>query len=62
MIRFDSVDPNRDVTDGNEADRTAFGINYSPIDHVEFKFEYEIENEPEEPIHGKSFVQAIIRW
>ena len=62
VIRFDSVDPNRDVTDGNEADRTAFGINYSPIDHVEFKFEYEIENEPEEPIHGKSFVQAIIRW
>ncbi len=62
VVRFDSVDPNRNVTDGMEADRTAFGVNYSPMDHVEFKFEYEIEHEPGESTYGKSFVQAIIRW
>ena len=62
VFRFDSVDPNRDVTDGNEADRIAIGMNYSPMDHLEFKFEYEIENEPGEEIHWKTFVQAIFRW
>jgi len=62
VLRFDSVDPNRDVTDGKEADRIAVGINYSPLDHVEFKFEHEVENEPGEPVHGKSFVQVIFRW
>ena len=62
VFRFDSVDTNRDVTDGNEADRIAIGINYYPIEHLEFKFEYEIENEPGEEIHGKTFVQAIFRW
>ncbi|MDN3514686.1 MAG: OprO/OprP family phosphate-selective porin [Candidatus Brocadia sp.] len=62
VLRFDSVDPNRDVTDGNEADRLAVGMNYFPIDYVELKFEYELENEPGEGIQGKSFVQAIFRW
>ncbi|CAG1771028.1 hypothetical protein BAC3_01503 [uncultured bacterium] len=62
VLRFDSADPNRNITDGNEADRVAFGMNYFPINHVELKFEYEIENEPGEGIHGKSFVQAIFRW
>ncbi|TVL99515.1 MAG: hypothetical protein CV087_17875 [Candidatus Brocadia sp. WS118] len=62
VFRFDSVDPNRDITDGHEADRIAVGINYSPSEHFLFKFEYEIENEPKEEIHGKSFVQAIFRW
>ncbi|MBM4054698.1 MAG: hypothetical protein FJ264_08515 [Planctomycetes bacterium] len=62
VVRFDSVDPNKDITDGNEADRVAFGINYSPMGHVVFKFEYEVENEPGEGIHGKSFVQAIFQW
>ena len=62
VFRFDSVDTNRDVTDGNEADRIAIGINYYPIEHLEFKFEYEIENEPGEGIHWKTFVQAIFRW
>ncbi len=62
VLRFDSVDPNRDVTDGMESDRVALGINYSPIERVEFKFEHEVENEPGEPIHGKSFVQVIFRW
>lgn len=62
VFRFDSVDPNRDVTDGNEADRIAIGMNYLPMDHVEIKFEYEIENEPGEEIHWKTFVQAIFRW
>ncbi|MCF6148154.1 MAG: hypothetical protein E3K37_05795 [Candidatus Kuenenia sp.] len=62
VVRFDSVDPNRDITDGNEADRVAIGLNYSPMEHVVFKFEYEVENEPGEDIHGKSFVQAIFQW
>lgn len=62
VFRFDSVDPNRDITDGHEADRIAVGINYSPSEHFVFKLEYEIENEPGEEIHGKSFVQAIFRW
>ncbi len=62
VLRFDSVDPNRNVTNGKESDRVALGINYSPVEHVEFKFEHEVENEPGEPIHGKSFVQAIFRW
>ena len=62
VLRFDSVDPNKDITDGNEADRIAVGINYFPIDHVELKFEYELENEPGEGMHGKSFAQAIFRW
>lgn len=62
VLRFDSVDPNRKVTDGYEADRIAVGINYFPIDHVEIKLEYEVENEPGEGIHGKSFVQAIFSW
>lgn len=61
-MRFDSVDPNRNVTDGEEADRIALGINYYLNEHLEFKFEYEIENEPGEEIHSKSFVQAIFRW
>lgn len=61
-IRFDSVDPNRNITDGEEADRVAIGVNYYLNEHIEFKFEYEIENEPGEEIHGKSFVQAIFRW
>ncbi|MCF6158304.1 MAG: hypothetical protein E3K32_06985 [wastewater metagenome] len=62
VLRFDSVDPNRNITDGNEADRLAIGINYSLTEHVVFKFEYEIENEPGEEILGKSFIQAIVKW
>lgn len=62
VVRFDSVDPNRNVTDGEEADRVALGINYYLTEHLEFKFEYEVENEPGEEIHSKSFVQAIFRW
>lgn len=62
VVRFDSVDPNRDITDGEEADRFALGINYYLNEHLEFKFEYLIENEPGEEIHSKSFVQGILRW
>lgn len=62
VVRFDSVDPNRDITDGEEADRLALGINYYLNEHLEFKFEYLIENEPGEEIHSKSFVQGILRW
>ena len=62
VFRFDSVCPNRDVTDGNEADRIAIGVNYFPIEHVEIKFEHEIEDELGERLHGKTFVQAIFKW
>jgi len=62
VIRFDSADPNKKVTDGEEADRLAIGLNYSPMEHVELKVEFEIENEPGEEIHNKSFIQTIIRW
>ncbi len=62
VLRFDSADPNQEITDGTEADRLAVGLNYSPMEHVELKFEHEIENEPGETIHGKTFVQAIFRW
>lgn len=62
VIRFDSVDTNKNVTDGKEADRVALGLNYSPMKHVELKLEYEIENEPDVMFHGKSFAQIIFRW
>ena len=62
VLRFDSLDPNRDVTGVKESDRVAFGINYSPVERVEFKFEQVLEKEPGELVHGKSFVQAIFRW
>lgn len=62
VLRFDSIDPNRDVTGVKESDRVAFGINYSPMERVEFKFEQVLEKEPGELVHGKSFVQAIFRW
>ena len=62
VIRFDSIDPNRDVTGIKESDRVAFGLNYSPLERVEFKFEQMLEKEPGELVHGKSFVQAIFRW
>lgn len=41
VLRFDSVNPNRDVADGKESDRVALGIK----ERVEFKFEYEVEND-----------------
>ena len=40
-LRFDSVNPNRDIADGKESDRVALGIN----ERVGFKFEHEVEND-----------------
>lgn len=62
VLRLDSADQNQNIANGNEADRIAIGVNYFPANHVELKFEYELENEAGEGIHGKSFVQAIFRW
>ena len=62
VARFDSVDPNDLVTDENDADRIAFGLNYSPLEHVKIKFEYEMENEATEDIENKGFFQVIFSW
>jgi len=60
--RFDSVDPDDLVTDENDADRTAFGINYSPTHHFIFKLEFEMEKEAVEGKEKKGFIQMNIRW
>lgn len=62
VARFDSIDPNDLETDESDADRVAFGINYSPMDHMRFKLEYEIENEAKEKRENKGFIQIIFSW
>ncbi|MBW7897734.1 hypothetical protein B188_25750 [Candidatus Brocadiaceae bacterium B188] len=52
VFRFDFVDPNRNITDENEADRTAFGINSSSTEHLEFIIEYEIKTNREKKYTG----------
>jgi hypothetical protein len=60
--RFDSVDPNDLVRDEGDADRIAFGINYSPNNHVILKLQYEMEDEATESKENKGFIQLNIRW
>ena len=62
VTRFDSIDANDLITDESDADRVAFGINYSPIGHVKLKLEYEVENEAKEDRENKGFVQIIFSW
>jgi Phosphate-selective porin O and P len=62
VARYDSVDPNDNVTDENDADRVAFGINCSPIEHVKIKLEYEVENEAKEDRENKGFIQIVFSW
>ncbi|MFQ5714079.1 MAG: porin [Candidatus Scalinduaceae bacterium] len=62
VARFDSVDSNDLVTDENDADRVALGINYSPMNHVKLKLEYEMENEAKEDREKKGFIQIIFSW
>ena len=62
VVRFDFLDTHQYVANGEETNRIAIGMNYFPVEHVEIKFEYEIEDEPAEGSHGKAFVQAIFRW
>jgi hypothetical protein len=62
VARFDSVDSNDLLTDENDADRMAFGINYSPMNHVKLKLEYEMENEAKEDRENKGFVQLVFSW
>ncbi|MBS1259676.1 MAG: hypothetical protein MAG551_02751 [Candidatus Scalindua arabica] len=60
--RFDSVDPDDLVTDEGDADRIAFGINYSLNHHFILKLEYEIENEAKDDKKSKGFIQMNISW
>jgi hypothetical protein len=60
--RFDSVDPDDLITDESDADRIAFGINYSPVNHTMLKLEYEMENEAKEDRENKGFIQVIFSW
>ena len=60
--RFDSVDPDDQVRDEGDADRFAFGINYSPNNHIILKLQYELEDEATEKKENKGFVQLNIRW
>jgi hypothetical protein len=62
VARFDSVDPNDLITDEGDADRIAFGINYSPVNHTMLKLEYEMENEAKEDRENKGFIQIIFSW
>ncbi len=62
VARFDSVDPDDLVTDENDADRVAFGVNYSPANHTLLKLEYEMENEATEGRENKGFIQLIFSW
>lgn len=60
--RFDSVNPDDLITDESDADRVAFGINYSPVNHTMLKLEYEMENEAKEDRENKGFIQIIFSW
>lgn len=60
--RFDSVDPDDLVTDEDDADRIAFGINISPTNHIMLKLQYETENAATEVREHKGFIQLNIRW
>jgi hypothetical protein len=50
------------VTDEGDVDRIAFGINYSPTNHIILKLQYEMENEATEDRENKGFIQLNIRW
>lgn len=61
VVRFDSVDPRDDVLNDEDADRVAFGVNYSPIENLIIKFEYEINNQSRGG-EDNVFFQAVWRW
>lgn len=61
VVRFDSVNPRDDVLNDGDADRIAFGVNYSPIENLILKFEYEINNQSRGG-EDNVFVQAVWRW
>ncbi|MFQ5786517.1 MAG: porin [Thermodesulfobacteriota bacterium] len=60
--RFDSVDPDDLTTDENDAERMAVGINCSLTHHFILKLEYEMEDEANDDIEKKGFIQMNIRW
>lgn len=62
VARFDSADPNDLVTDESDTDRVSFGVNYSPMEHIEFKLEYITENEAKESLEKNLLFQTIITW
>lgn len=61
VVRFDSVDARDDMRTDKDADRIAFGVDYSPIKDLILKFEYEINNQK---VGGEDNVlfQAVWRW
>ncbi|MFQ5862434.1 MAG: porin [Candidatus Brocadiales bacterium] len=61
VVRFDSVNPRDDVLNDEDADRIALGINYSPVENLTLKFEYEINNQSRGG-EDNVFVQVVWRW
>jgi len=61
VIRYDSVNPRDDKLDGLHADRLAFGLNFSPRQHIDIKLEYE-KNLQSRGGEDNVFIQAIFRW
>jgi hypothetical protein len=61
VIRYDSVDPRNDSLDREDADRLAFGFNFSPHQHIDVKLEYEL-NLQSRGGEDNVFLQAIFRW
>lgn len=61
VLRYDSVDPKDDELDELDADRLAFGFNFSPRQHIDMKLEYE-KNLQSRGGEDNVFIQAIFRW
>lgn len=61
VVRYDSVDPRNDRLDELDADRLAFGFNFSPRQHIDIKLEYE-KNLQSRGGEDNVFIQAIFRW
>lgn len=61
VVRFDSVTARDDMRTNKDADRIAFGIDYSPLKSLVLKFEYEINNQK---VGGENNVlfQAVWHW
>lgn len=61
VMRYDSVNPRDDKLDELHADRLAFGLNFSPRQHIDIKLEYE-KNLQSRGGEDNVFIQAIFRW
>jgi hypothetical protein len=61
VIRYDNVDPRDDRHDNLDAERLAFGFNFSPWQHVDIKLEYEKQLQSRGG-EDNVLIQAIFRW